>query len=129
MGGVAGDHILIVEDDADLRLLYERWLTREGFAVRHAHDGAAAWESILEDGPALVVTDHRMPDGTGLDVLKRIRTSRETAGIPVVFVTGFTNAFIERTVAETDNVRLLEKPVNREQLLAAVAELMERRRA
>ena len=81
------DPILLVDDEADLLATYERLLRRRGYRIvstGSCRDGLA----IIEREPlALVVTDLRLPDGNGVDI---IRAARSTATpTPSIVVTGF----------------------------------------
>ena len=90
------DPILLVDDEADLLATYERLLRRRGYRIvstGSCRDGLA----IIEREPlALVVTDLRLPDGNGVDI---VRAARGTATpTPSIVVTGFASE-ASRTVA------------------------------
>jgi CheY-like chemotaxis protein/anti-sigma regulatory factor (Ser/Thr protein kinase) len=81
--------VLIVEDDGDLRGALVELLRAAGFDVEEAADGAEAW-SRLEPAPAAfdaVVTDRIMPGIDGIELLRKIKSRREMALLPVVFLT------------------------------------------
>ncbi len=83
--------VLIVEDDPDIVSLMQRWLEREGHAVRHAATGTAALEMLAADPlPHLVLLDVMLPKVDGFAVLQRIRAEARTMALPVVMVTSFT---------------------------------------
>lgn len=65
--------VLIVDDDADVRATLEEHLTRRGYHVRSVADGAAAVRAIVENPPAVVLLDIRMPGLSGLEALQTIR--------------------------------------------------------
>jgi len=96
---MAGSYpILLVDDEADLLATYERLLRRRGYrivATRSCRDGL----SIIEREPlALLVTDLRLPDGDGIDL---VRAARGTATpTPSIVVTGFASE-ASRSVALT----------------------------
>lgn len=79
--------ILVVDDDADIRMVLRTNLEEEGFAVREADGGAAAIESIKGDPPDLVILDVMMPEVDGYDVLGDIRSKPEFEELPVVLLT------------------------------------------
>ncbi|NQV07713.1 response regulator transcription factor [bacterium] len=76
--------ILVAEDDRKQAELIRLYLEREGHSVMVVHDGRTALERIREVDPDLVVLDVMMPRMDGLDVLRILRTERQT---PVVVVT------------------------------------------
>jgi DNA-binding response OmpR family regulator len=66
--------ILIAEDEPDLRDLLAAKFRVFGFNVETAHSGSAAWDKLLQsDDFQIVVTDLRMPDGTGFDLLNKVK--------------------------------------------------------
>jgi DNA-binding response OmpR family regulator len=64
--------ILIVDDEANLRLLYEKELNREGYAVKVAASGKDALEQMAVTQPDLVVLDIKMPGMDGLELMNKI---------------------------------------------------------
>jgi two-component system phosphate regulon response regulator PhoB len=79
--------ILIVDDAEDLLELLEYNLQRAGFVVRTASNGRAALDQIAKETPDLVVLDLMMPGISGTEVLRRLRSERATAGVPVIILT------------------------------------------
>ena len=65
-------NILVVDDEPDLRTLYELTLLREGYRVEAAGDLAQAREQLKEKRFDAIITDMRLPDGLGLELLKEI---------------------------------------------------------
>jgi len=76
--------LLLIDDDQELCELLGSWLTQEGFAVRACHDGQSARQALAEHAPAAVVLDVMLPDGSGLELLKQLRT--EHAELPVLML-------------------------------------------
>jgi two-component system phosphate regulon response regulator PhoB len=97
----------------------------DGFDVVREQRGESAWRLVSELRPALVVTDHRLPEGTGLDLTKRIRMHPETVDLPVILITAFSNAFIERTAEDTPHMELITKPTRRADFIGAVHRVLE----
>lgn len=116
---------LLVEDDPDLGTLYQQWLELDGFDVVREQRGETAWRLVNEVQPTVVVTDHRLPEGTGLDLMKRIRMNPGTRELPVILITAFSNAFIERTAQDTPLMELITKPTRRADFVGAVHRLLE----
>jgi DNA-binding response OmpR family regulator len=82
-----GARILVVDDEADLLATYERLLRRRGYRVDAAGSKAAGLYIVQRIPPDLVITDLRLPDGDGLDVVRAAR-ARPLAP-PVVVVTAY----------------------------------------
>jgi len=76
------NRILVVDDDGDTRLLYGFVLTRPGYFVDVAEDGAAGWEALQANPYHLLITEHEMPKLTGVELVKKLRAAR--LALPVV---------------------------------------------
>ncbi|MBM3108907.1 response regulator transcription factor [Pseudomonas sp. P66] len=76
--------LLLIDDDQELCELLGSWLTQEGFSVRACHDGQSARRALAEQAPAAVVLDVMLPDGSGLELLKQLRS--EHTELPVVML-------------------------------------------
>ena len=66
--------LLLIDDDQELCELLSSWLSQEGFQVRACHDGQSARRALAETSPAAVVLDVMLPDGSGLELLKQLRS-------------------------------------------------------
>jgi DNA-binding response OmpR family regulator len=67
--------ILIVEDDLNMRSLSANALTRSGYQVDSAEDGAAGWDALQAGKYDLLITDNTMPKMSGLELVKMVRSS------------------------------------------------------
>ncbi|MHC6226716.1 response regulator transcription factor [Pseudomonas sp. X10] len=76
--------LLLIDDDQELCELLGSWLTQEGFVVRACHDGQSARQALASQAPAAVVLDVMLPDGSGLELLKQLRS--EHADLPVLML-------------------------------------------
>jgi two-component system phosphate regulon response regulator PhoB len=79
--------ILLAEDDPDIRHLVAYKLRASGFEVVEAPDGLAALREARREAPDLVLLDVRMPQLSGLDVCRELRTGPRTEGIPIIILT------------------------------------------
>jgi DNA-binding response OmpR family regulator len=79
--------ILVVDDEAHIRLLYSEELTEEGYEVITAENGAGLLERIDRDKPDLVVLDIKMVDYNGLDLLQDIRN--KYYDLPVILCSAY----------------------------------------
>src|SRR5690606_41134288 len=77
-------HVLLIDDDQELCELLASWLRQEGFEVRACHDGQSARAELAQNAPAAVVLDVMLPDGSGLELLKQLRSRH--AELPVLML-------------------------------------------
>lgn len=80
--------ILIIDDEEDLRVLLAETLSREGYEVRTAHNGAVGLDELARQVPDLLILDLRMPILDGYGVLQRIRANPEWMALPVMILSG-----------------------------------------
>jgi len=124
MGASPRGHVLIAEDDDELRQLVASALHEGGFAVRSAIDGQSMielLESSARDGiapPDALVMDIRMPRYDGLEVLRALRLSRWD--VPVVLMTAFPDEQTLQLAAQLGAACTLAKPVAMDDLVRAV---------
>ncbi|MGD8238945.1 MAG: response regulator [Armatimonadota bacterium] len=84
---MANEHILVVDDEADIRELVRHNLEREGYGVTCAAAGEKALAAASSRRPDLVVLDLLLPGVDGLEVCRRLKADPGTANIPVVMLT------------------------------------------
>jgi len=80
--------VLIVDDDAWVRLVCAINLEAEGLHVLQAADGLDALEQACREGPDLILTDVSMPRFDGFRLTERLRVDERTREIPVIFLSG-----------------------------------------
>lgn len=123
--GVAGERILVVDDEAAIRDLVETYLRTEGFDVDTAEDGDVALERLARRSPDLMVLDLRLPTVDGFDVLREVR---RTSNLPVIVLSA--------RAEETDKLIGLElgaddyvtKPFSPRELVARIRAVLRRSR-
>lgn len=81
--------ILVVEDDGFLLSMYATKLNLENYKVLQATTGVQALKMIAKDLPDLILLDLKLPEMDGFEVLKNIKASQETKGIPVIVLTNY----------------------------------------
>ncbi len=79
------NHVLLIDDDAELVGMFTEYLEQEGFAVACAHDGESGAREALSGRYAIAILDVMMPALNGIDTLRRIRAQSR---IPVLMLTG-----------------------------------------
>ena len=119
-------HVLVVDDDAELRDLLREVLAGHGYEVSECADGGRALELIDLRPPELVVLDLGLPNMNGLDVLRRIRDSSD---LPVIVLTGRGDE-IDRVVGlEMGADDYVVKPFSPRELAARVRTVLRRTNA
>jgi CheY-like chemotaxis protein len=88
---MAKQYALVVDDNPDAREILDLALTRFGFEVELACDGAEALESTKKRVPDLMMLDLMMPGVNGFQVLSRLRALPETRHIPVIVISAVSN--------------------------------------
>lgn len=84
---MAGERILVVDDEPDILSLLVYQLSREGYRVSTAVDGRSALSTAREEHPHVIVLDLMLPDVDGYEVLRVLRENDGTAEIPVILLT------------------------------------------
>jgi len=123
----AATRLLVVDDEPDLRTLYELTLLREGYDVESAGSVEEAWVLLQARGPAayqLVITDMRLPDGTGMELLHRIEAAGRHEKAIVITAYGSPENAVEALKAGAYDY--LTKPVDLRQFRAVVASALGR---
>jgi CheY-like chemotaxis protein len=108
--------ILIVDDDENIRNLFQDILENMTCEVATAATAAEATELLNNRVPDLVFLDFNMPGGTGAEVIKFIHQTASLSKVKIVVVTA--NPIAERTVEELGIDLFLEKPVAIEDIVA-----------
>ena len=116
--------LLVVDDEPDLRTLYELTLLREGYDVDSAGSVEEAWARLAERGYSAVITDMRLPDGNGLDLLRRLDAARRPEKTIVITAYGSAENAVEALKAGAFDY--LTKPVDLRQFRSVVASALGR---
>jgi signal transduction histidine kinase/DNA-binding response OmpR family regulator len=110
--------ILVIDDDASVREVVQRFLTKEGYRVASASGGEEGLRLARELGPDAITLDVMMPAMDGWAVLAALKGDEATASIPVVMLTMVDDRGLGYALGAAD---YLVKPVDRARLLAALA--------
>ncbi|MDA1267281.1 MAG: sigma-54 dependent transcriptional regulator [Planctomycetota bacterium] len=115
--------ILVADDDPDIRLALEMLLQYEGFEVWTAKDGREAWKRLEAErangrGPALVLTDLKMPNVDGLELLDQIQTT--PAPPPVILISGHGDVATAVDAMQRGASNFLEKPLDENRVLVTL---------
>ena len=111
--------LLVVDDEPDLRTLYELTLLREGYDVETAGTVGDAWQHLQDQTFSAVITDMRLPDGTGLELLQRLEAAgrREKS----IVITAYGSAENAVSALKSGAYDYLTKPVDLKQFRSVVA--------
>ncbi|HYD75631.1 sigma-54 dependent transcriptional regulator [Ramlibacter sp.] len=119
--------VLVVDDEPDLRTLYELTLLREGYRVDSAATLADAWQQLQERRFDAVITDMRLPDGLGLELLQRMLAQQRSERCIVMTAYGSAENAVEALKAGAFDY--LTKPVDLKQFRSVVASAIHDRQA
>ena len=111
--------ILVVDDEPDLRTLYELTLLREGYRVETAGSLAEAHDALRQRRFDAVISDMRLPDGLGMTLLQTLRTQQRTERCVVITAYGSAENAVE--ALKSGAFDYLTKPVDLKQFRAVVA--------
>ena len=116
--------IIVADDSISVRKFVGRMLEKNGYRVKLAADGMEAAELVAQHGCHLVITDLEMPRMTGYELMVQLRQSPTTRRIPVMVVTSRAGAKHRDRAMKEGAAAFLTKPVQEDQLIAAVEQLM-----
>lgn len=121
------NHILVIDDEPDIRELVRFGLSQEGFSVETAATASEGLESIASRMPDLVVLDLMLPDMSGTEVCRTLRGQAETAELPVVMLTA-RGEEVDRVVGfELGADDYVTKPFSSRELALRVKAVLRRR--
>jgi DNA-binding response OmpR family regulator len=121
-----GGRILLIEDEGNILEAIGFILSRAGWEVQGHGNGATALDAVARNRPDMIVLDVMLPGRSGLEILRALRDSPETAALPVVMLTAKGQAKDRETALELGADAYLTKPFSNADLLATVARLSER---
>ncbi len=122
----APGRVLLVDDQPELRRLFQRTLTRAGHEVAVAENGRKAVELVAKNSFDVVISDVRMPDMGGIELLQALHS--EDPDLPVLLVSGSPDLQTALKAVEYGAFEYLTKPVSLEKLGASAVRAIEQRR-
>ncbi len=116
-----GRHALLIDDNASLLQLFERYLIAGGFRVTSAADASAAMQAIEQERPQVILLDVMMRNVDGWQLLQRLRADPSLQDVPIVVCSVLNEPELARALGAQ---YYLKKPVSPQQLLAALQEVL-----
>lgn len=122
---ISNDRVIVIADDSiSVRKFVGRMLAKAGYRVKLASDGLEAAEVVAQSGCHLLITDLEMPRMNGYELMAHLRQTPATKKIPVLVVTSRAGAKHRDRAIKEGASAFLTKPVQEDQLLSAVEELL-----
>ncbi len=115
--------ILIIDDDRDMCLLLNRFLTRNGFEVVEKYKGKTALEYVSQNNVDLILCDYRLEDMNGRDVM--IGLNKIKPSIPVIIITGYSDVKAAVEVTKLGAVDYVTKPLLPNEILLTIKKSLE----
>ena len=103
--------ILVADDDVVLTRLLEQSLRVRGFEVQIAYDAVQAWQMVRREPPDLILLDIKMPAGTGLAVLRRMKNYPASRSVPVIVITAAEEQPLLQEILALQPAAMLRKPI------------------
>ena len=121
--------ILVVDDDLVIVKALTLKLEASGYTVVSANDGATAVSLVRHEHPDLVILDVNFPPEVGMSwdgfkITEWFRTRAGAGGVPVIIITGDDSARNQERAASVGAVAFFQKPVNTEELLTTIREVL-----
>lgn len=113
------NHLLLVDDDVDMRELVAASLRGAGYDVEEAGDGRNALAAIMRECPSLLITDCNMPNMTGNELVEELSHDERLCLIPAIVISA-----LKQPPMPANVITFLAKPFRMEQLEAAIRDCL-----
>lgn len=101
--------VLLIDDDEDLMNIFTASLTKEGFQSMYELTGATGIEKAKLEKPDIILLDQVLPDMSGNDILKALKTDEATKAIPVILLSNFSQEELVKGALEQGAIDYLFK--------------------
>jgi CheY-like chemotaxis protein len=118
-------HILIIDDDPAILILFEEFLKSKGYATSAATNGKQGLEMLEQQKPDLIITDIMMPEMDGREMIHEVR--QRQPDLPIIAISGGvkrTPMFLLTHAKKSGACRIFNKPIELAEMLKAVQELL-----
>lgn len=116
-------HILLIEDDRTFSKILEAFLSKQQYAVTPTHTGRDGLEALSKKTYQLVLLDYRLPDSTGMDILKQVRDTGNY--VPVIIMTSFSDVRTAVKAIKAGAFEYITKPINPDELSLLIREALD----
>ncbi len=116
--------ILIVEDNDTNLYLVRFILEKSGYQIIVARNGETGVEMAIKERPDLIIMDIQLPDISGLEATKRIRTSKADGTIPILALTSYAMVGDKERALEAGCTGYIEKPIDPETFVTEIAKYL-----
>ncbi|MGE3063368.1 MAG: ATPase, T2SS/T4P/T4SS family [bacterium] len=123
---ISGMKVLVVDDIKTIRILLRALLESEGFVVDEADNGRSAFNALLEGNYCMAITDVKMPEMDGFQLLAALRDNPETKNIPVIMLTSNDDSVNEIKGLESGADDYIVKPIDPEKVILRVKNIFRR---
>lgn len=115
--------ILIVDDDIAFTMMLTGFLERKGYSVNSARNVLQAVQMVSKTTPSLILTDYRLPDHTGMELLKEVQKINST--IPLLMMTGYGEIRLAVQAIREGAVDYLTKPIQQDELIELIKNILQ----
>lgn len=115
-------NILVIDDDKDICMLLDRFLTKNGFEVTVANSGKNGLQSVSQKVPDLILCDFRLDDMNGADLLEKVKEI--DASIPVIIMTGYSDVRVAVQIMKSGAVDYVTKPLLPDEILVSIKRIL-----
>ena len=118
--------ILIADDDKTIAWSLQEALTSQGYDTLTAQDGRQALKILEESSPDLILLDLRLPEVSGMEILRKLNAGENASGAPqVIMITGYADVKTAVEAMQLGALDYVEKPFNLDELRIKIAKAME----
>ncbi len=118
-------HILVIDDDTYICKLLENYLDKKGYQVKVAYTGSSAIEKVKQNDFDLVLSDYRLPDRDGFDILNHVH--RKDPTVPVIIMTAYKEMGTAIKLIKSGAYDYITKPLIPEEVLSLIREAISQR--
>jgi len=116
--------ILVIDDDRDMCLLLKHFLTRKGYEVTEMYNGKKALEYLETAQPNLIMSDLRLEDMDGIELLKKIK--EKNADVPVIIMTGYSDIKTSVNAIKLGAFDYVTKPLLPDEILLTIQHALQK---